>query len=389
MHKPSLLYASPLPPVQSGIAVYSRWLVKALSQYFDLTLYIDANNTVDSELAAFPILRVGSQEIDLSVFDHRLYHLGNHAEYHAYIYEACLRNPGWFVLHEFVLYYLVAGIYHRQPDFYRQIFRIGGASAVSAIRESMRGGTDPFKYRNPENLALNQELLLSRNRIIVHSDYTYGLVRKHAPQAHIYRSELVQGETTMPRRRRAECLAEWGIPPNAVVIASVGFVVATKLNDVVCRAVEQLVQRRNAPIYYLMVGEGDHVNSYLSERIKVTGYVPESDFDEYLAHVDLVINLRYPTMGETSAAVLRAFSFAKPCIVTDVGWFSELPDDVVLKIDCSNPARIEAHLVEALQIFLDCPLPFHKMGLAAAEYVQRRHSATAVARQYFELLTGG
>ena len=390
MHKPALLYASPFPPQQSGIAIYSQWLVEALSEYFDLTLYINEHETPDAPLAKFPILRHGRHRANVAAFEHRIYHVGNNPWYHSHIYEACLEYPGWVVLHEFVLYYLVVGVYRDRNDFYQQIFRIGGARAISALKGVVRGGMDPFLFPNPERVPLNGELLQSGNRIVVHSDFTYELVKQEAPRARVYRAQLVQGGITLPAGRgRAACLARWGIPPDAVVIASFGFVAPTKLNDVICSTVKRLVRRRGAPVYYLMVGEGDYVVSRIGERIKQTGYIPESEFDECLAHVDLVLNLRYPTLGETSAALLRAFAFGKPCIVTDVGWFSELPDNAVLKIDCTDPALIEEHLIEALEIFLDCTLPFQKMAQEAARYVWERHCAADAARQYFELLTGG
>ena len=37
-------------------------------------------------------------------------------------------------------------------------------------------------------------------------------------------------------------------------------------------------------------------------------------------------------MGETSGSAIRALSLGKPLVVSDVGWFSELPDDVALKV---------------------------------------------------------
>ena len=48
-----------------------------------------------------------------------------------------------------------------------------------------------------------------------------------------------------------------------------------------------------------------------------------------MAACDVLVNLRYPTMGETSGSVIRALGLAKPLLVSDVGWFSELPDDAV------------------------------------------------------------
>ena len=51
-----------------------------------------------------------------------------------------------------------------------------------------------------------------------------------------------------------------------------------------------------------------------------------------MAACDVLVNLRSPTMGETSGSVIRGLSLGKPMLVSDLGWFSELPDDVVLKI---------------------------------------------------------
>ena len=51
-----------------------------------------------------------------------------------------------------------------------------------------------------------------------------------------------------------------------------------------------------------------------------------------MAACDVLVNLRSPTMGETSGSVIRGLSLGKPMLVSDVGWFSELPDGVALKI---------------------------------------------------------
>jgi glycosyltransferase involved in cell wall biosynthesis len=387
MDKPTLLYASPLPPQQSGIAVYSRWMIQALAEYFDITLYLDRDDAQETEESSFPVLRRCRDHIDFASFDHRLYHIGNHPKYHAHIYKTCLQNPGWVVLHEFALYYLVVGVYRNERDFYQKIFRIGGARAISALKNTAREGIDPLQFRSAERVPLNQELLRSGNRLLVHSDYTYRLVQECAPEAKVYRTEHLQGRTAATNTSRADWLARWGLPADAVVVASFGFVAPTKLNHVVCNAVERLVKQQGAPLYYLMVGEGDYIVSRIGGRIRLTGYASETEFDECIAHADLIVNLRYPTVGETSGALLRGLWTGKPCIVTDVGWFSELPDSVVLKLDASDPALIEEHLVEALEIFLGCPLPFQKMAQEAASYVRERHSTAAVARQYFELLT--
>ena len=87
-----------------------------------------------------------------------------------------------------------------------------------------------------------------------------------------------------------------------------------------------------------------------------------------MAACDVLVNLRYPTMGETSGSVIRALSLGKPLIVSDVGWFSELPDDAVLKVpvDEFEVATLEAALGFAVDHGAS-------LGAAARAYVEREH----------------
>ena len=67
-------------------------------------------------------------------------------------------------------------------------------------------------------------------------------------------------------------------------------------------------------------------------RVIRRDYVPEERLWSLMAACDVLVNLRSPTMGETSGAVIRGLSLGKAMLVSDVGWFAELPDDVALKV---------------------------------------------------------
>ena len=51
-----------------------------------------------------------------------------------------------------------------------------------------------------------------------------------------------------------------------------------------------------------------------------------------MAATDLAVNLRYPSAGETSGTLIRAFESGKPVAVSDYAQFAEFPDDCVVKI---------------------------------------------------------
>jgi len=86
----------------------------------------------------------------------------------------------------------------------------------------------------------------------------------------------------------------------------------------------------------------------LEQHVRHLDFVPMEDFNGYLAACDIVLNLRYPTVGESSGTLLRALGMGKAVIVSDVGSFRELPDDICLKVPVD--ATEEEHLFEYLNL---------------------------------------
>jgi glycosyltransferase involved in cell wall biosynthesis len=119
----------------------------------------------------------------------------------------------------------------------------------------------------------------------------------------------------------------------------------------------------------------------LTEGVERLDYVPEERMWSLMAACDVLVNLRYPTMGETSGSVIRALSLGKPLLVSDVGWFSELPDDVALKIpvDDYEVATLEA----AIGLAADRGAA---LGETARAYVEREHGLARVADAYVAAL---
>ena len=103
-----------------------------------------------------------------------------------------------------------------------------------------------------------------------------------------------------------------------------------------------------------------------------------------MAACDACVSLRAPTMGETSGSVIRQLSLGKQVVVSDVGWFSELPDAVALKV---APDEHEAEtLYAALELLAGDERVRTAMGRAASELVRREHDLERVAEQYASAL---
>jgi glycosyltransferase involved in cell wall biosynthesis len=84
-------------------------------------------------------------------------------------------------------------------------------------------------------------------------------------------------------------------------------------------------------------------------------------------------------MGETSAVVIRALSVGTPLIVSDVGWFSELPGDVALKV---APDEHELDGLVAAFEALSRPDVREAMGARARELTEAEHDLERVADLY-------
>src|SRR5262249_4041014 len=103
-------YFSPMPPAKTGIATYSSHLVSALAKRCEVTVFVPnhcAWSSPDITLCNFeenPYLIKS-----LPDYDQIIYHIGNNPHFHLDIYKVLLRFPGVVVLHDLVLYFLVAG----------------------------------------------------------------------------------------------------------------------------------------------------------------------------------------------------------------------------------------------------------------------------------------
>jgi glycosyltransferase involved in cell wall biosynthesis len=85
-------------------------------------------------------------------------------------------------------------------------------------------------------------------------------------------------------------------------------------------------------------------------------------------------------MGETSGVAIRALSAGKPLVVSDYGWFAELPDEVVAKVAVDG---WEVDMLTAVldRLCTDVSLR-ERLGDAARDYARREHGLDKVADLY-------
>ena len=359
-------YYSPLPPERSGIADYSALLLPALRRRFD----------VEVARRRRPALR----KTDVA-----LYHVGNNPQAHGWIVDALRRRPGVVVLHDLVLHHLVAGLTlaRGNPGGYIAAMERDGGREARRLAEGVAGGrARPPWETAPERYPLAGEILDHATGLIVHSRYTERGARTEGYRGRIWRIPLAAG----PVPDVTPALME-GSP----VIGSFGHVNPAKRIPQLLRAFTHL--RKRHPDARLVLAGAVAPGFELDRRIEglglqdavvSEGYVDDRRLWSLMAACDVVVSLRAPSMGETSAAALQALALGKPLVVSELGWFAELPPETARHIPVGGP-EIDVLAAALEQLTADENLR-RRMGEAAVEYVRAEHDLERVAEQYFGAL---
>lgn len=370
-------YVSPLPPVRSGIADYSLDLLPHLASRLApgaLRLIRLPDLPVAPEVEAAWSF-APPEETGRSGFL-PLYQMGNN-RYHRGVMDLALRTPGVLTLHDVFLHHLLLDLTLGKGEFHPYVEAltrdhgwVGGAAAV-AKRWGAWGEAPVFA------LPAHRSLLRRQRGVLVHSEWAADFLAEEAIGVPV--RAIPMGIPLPPRADEGEgrrLRARFGLPEGDPVLGSFGFQTPIKRTLSALRALAAPGLER---VHLLVVGEvaavldleGEARRLGVAERVHVMGFVPFSDFEAAIAAVDLCLNLRYPTAGETSASLLRVLALGRPAIVSDYAQFADLPREVALRVPLGDEEP-EA-LAALLRDLLAAPGRLREMGEAAREHVRLRH----------------
>jgi glycosyltransferase involved in cell wall biosynthesis len=356
-----------MPPSTSGIADYSALLVPALGRLVDL------------DIVSAPRRR--HRGCDLA-----LYHVGNNAEEHGWIVEALREQPGLVVLHEHVLHHLIAGmtIAAGDDDGYLQAMqRDAGVVGRLLAHGIIDGIVPPVWESRPEDFPLCGEVLDLATGLIVHSDTVEAAVRGRGYKGVVHRIP----HPAWPRPELHPDPALAGV--DGPVFGAFGHLNSAKRVPQLVEAFDA-VAARDPGARLLLVGspaEDSAIRARLERILQERPdsvihlpYVPESRLWDLIAACDVCVCLRAPTMGETSGVAIRALVCGRPLIVSDIGWFSELPDEVALRVPVGD-GEITA-LADSMAALAADPARRAARTAAAIDQVAREHAVDHVAELY-------
>lgn len=354
-------FHSPLPPAATGVADYSAALLRELRQHVEVACNTDAACDID------------------------LYHLGNNG-LHRDIYARALRKPGVVVLHDALLHHFFLG--HLEESAYVEEFVLNyGEWHRGLAHELWRGrsqsGIDAAYFEWPMIARVCRESLA----VIVHNPGAGATVLRHAPRATVVEIPHLWTPAEVPDRRDVVSLrAALRVSENEVMAGVFGHLRETKRLGAVLRAYARL-RARGEPVRLLVAGE--FVSPELERNYAVelaqpgvvrTGYLPEREFWLHAAAVDLCVNLRYPSAGESSGIAVRMMGAGCATMLTAGEETSRFPPGVCML--CDPGLCEEEQLLSYWHWALRDREGLRRMGSAAATYIRGEHDAARVAAMY-------
>jgi len=353
-----LAWVSPLPPAASGIADYSFELLGLAALRAEVHAVAERPGRFRRPRVPPGVALLDPERFEAAAdsYDAVVYHLGNNP-WHRFVYELAIRRPGIAVFHDFVMHHLIAAMtietYRDWPRYAALMREEYGDAGDRLVRLRVAGAATEYeKFVFP----LNGHLARRSQAIVVHSEDSRERMLAVAPNVPVVviphhadkAPPEVHGVT------RAEARSRLGLPADAFVVGNFGYVTRPKQPAAVVGGFARLTASH--PDALLVIVGADHTGGGFDRlvgrhgvegKVRKAGFVGLQTFYLYLRAVDAVINLRYPSAGESSGTFARTLAEGRAAIVNNLGSFAEIPPDVALKVevDRDQAEAVAAHLL--------------------------------------------
>lgn len=385
-----IAYVSPWPPQRSGIANYSFEIVRHLKEYVDITLFLENSEQSSSDNLGLSVKNISALAEEQAKYDSIIYHIGNNTKFHKEIYRMAWQYPGIIVLHEFNIHPFLADAFLGTDDEYLYADAISegygelGKTSYEAVKSK---GVSPEIWHFPMSHALVKRSIAT----IVHSSW---VKEKLQDISNVFvvplgsnKPKLLNSLNDYTSLKKRFC-----IPENNFIISCFGFINKLKRIPVILESLK-ILKDKGYPVHLLLGGELIDSSMNIEEKIEclgvknnvtISGYLNDDDFQRCIIMSDIVLNLRYPSLGESSAALMEALSYGKACITSNYQQFAEIPDSVCWKVDIGNLEIPQ--LVAYLEELMRNPSARQQLGKNAAFFASNFSSYEIGAKLYATII---
>ena len=123
--------------------------------------------------------------------------------------------------------------------------------------------------------------------------------------------------------------------------------------------------------------------AHLGVNLLISGEVDDSELNRAINESDVISCIRWPVLEAASASAIEAMLYGKVVIVTDAGFYADIPESCAIKINHSNEI---VELQSSLISLLEDQSRVVSLGAAAQNWAAKTFTAKNYAEQVMEII---
>ena len=384
--KKTIAIVTPWPTQKTGIANYEYMLLPYLLKYYNVEVFSDVEEVkpiTKRGVAFFPIA-----ELENRKYDYAIYELGNNSEFHKSIYNANKHFGGIAEMHDLTLtpFFWHAFYLEGELENFKQALIDGyGDKLGNELYEKAHS-----KHQQPDEsrYTMSESICKIADKVIVHNMWSKQRLKDYKNVGVIPHPafEKKYNWTTKEVQKFREQYAENDIP----ILGSFGWVNKNKRPEVILKSLQKLKDKK-IEFRYVFWGENNVeglenmiCDMGIGDDVIIAGYMDEETYSKAMEATDIVVNLRYPSMGETSGTLCESFKASRAVIVSDLNQYQEYPDEVCWKLPVGQ-GEVEL-LTEYLEFLISHVEVREQLGKNALDYANSVLNPERIAKLYYQFL---
>jgi glycosyltransferase involved in cell wall biosynthesis len=379
---------------KSAIGKYSQSITNELIKHCEVALWLsEREDLLSTELKKFYYHPEENLSRQLQSYDFIICNMGDCLDFHKNIYEVSKKVRHIVILHDFIMHHFFASYYlsHKMDknSYVKEMERLYGTNGKKIAVDSINGiCTAVWETQEVMNYPFFEKAIGKAMGVICHSQYLTNKVKEKflGPVNVIclpFYSSMLYSETGK---------ADLGID-DKILMLTIGNVNSNKRIDKVIKILgehKDLAEK----VIYIVIGAHEHAQYYaqlqslvgkynLKNTVHFLGFQPDKVLYAYMSSADIFINMRSPAMEGASWSLVEQLYYGKPVIVTDTGFYSELPDDCVMKIEVDQE---ETELLSALKKLIAEDKTRKRIGVKGRQFAVENFSTQKYIQEFIDFL---
>ncbi|MCL5048226.1 MAG: glycosyltransferase [Firmicutes bacterium] len=365
-----IAFWTPLPPLGSGISDYSFELLASLNKKCAVAAVVDDQYYRRCKPPS-GVDMIKASEYSIEKFSTNIFQFGNHFGFHGYMYKPLLTYGGTVVIHDLSLFdfhAVLCGTINSDIFLEELIFDNPQLKNLPHLLESMK---DPQTINRLDYPVLRR-ILNASNAVFVNSEYGCQFIKiRYSIEAEKINYGMSLNQNTLHRRKNSG---------EKIIFGVFGGISKHKKIPETLKAFIK-AREKNQNMKLMIAGRVDDtsvmeslqktvsdLDDYVRDDIEFHTNLSFEELDHYISLCDVQILLRWPTMGETSATLLRGFYFGKPAIISPLPQWLEYPNEFCWPIE--NTSDLPEHLASRMLGAANDTTRIIKASLAAQKWAE-------------------